>query len=215
MYIRLLAIGLAAIFGAAAAHADERPFKRQDYESYFSVGSYATWSPFYQSDGTLEMTARRSWRSAGQYMLEQTTKSFDVSVNYDRLSRYKFYKIESLHTDQMTWDARRELYVYDYTAAEFREETSQVWESNDNKVELSKGDKPRGELQQFYRDADKRAGQNPRAQEDEFLKEVIGGWTWRCAYTDKKKGFDVECRATHQKSSRVENFFYRKLDLVG
>ena len=214
MRIRLLALVACAVFTGATAHADERAFKREDYESYFAPGRFATWSPFYESHGAMEMVSRRSSQPAGKYLLEQTTKSFDVSVNYDTHSDYKFYKIESLHTDQMTWDARRGAYVYDYTDAEFREETAHVWESHDDNIDLSRGDKSRGELQQFYRDADRRAGQDPVKQENDFRKQVIGGWSWRCAWVNDM-GYDVLCRAVHDGSGRTETFYYRKMDLVG
>jgi len=197
-----------------AAFADERPLTRDDYETYFAPGRFATFSPFYQSDGTMEVLVNRKANVAGRYVLEQTTHSFDVSPNYDLMSEFDYYKIESSHTDVMMWDERRQAWVYDYTGEEFDNESARVWESENNDTGVSDRDFDRGSLHAFYRAADKRAGRDAGVFDKEFRSEVIGLWTWKCAWTGDG-GFDVECKAAHEKSERVETYFYRKLDLIG
>lgn len=209
LYVWLGAIGL-----AGPAFADERPFAREDYESYFAPGRFATFSPFYQSDGTMEVLVNRKATISGRHVLEQTTHSFDVSSNYDLMSEFDYYKIESRHTDLMMWDEGRELWVYDYTNEEFDNETARVWESQNNSVDITDSDVDRGSLHAFYRAADKRAGRDAALFDKEFRGDVIGLWTWKCAWISGGK-FDVECKAAHEKSLRVETYFYRKLDLVG
>ena len=199
---------------ALAAFADERQFTREDYETYFSPGRFATWSPFYRSDGWMIVVVNRKATVGGRHVLEQTTRSFDVSTNYDLMSDFDYYKIESRHTDLMMWDERRKVWIYDYTGKEFDTDNAQVWESEDNRVELSKTDLDRGSLHQFYRNADKRAGRNADEFDKEFRGQVIGLWSWSCAWVSDGK-FDVECKAAHEKSDRVETYFYRKLDLIG
>lgn len=212
-----LATALAA-WGAVAlnclAFAQERPFTRKDYDSYFAPGRFATWSPFYQSEGMMEVIANRAATVGGRDILEQTVRSFDVSANYDVLSEYAFYKIQSQTTDLMMWDEQRQAWVYDYTLKEFDTDTAQVWESKDNAVRISDGDADRGPLHQFYRDADKRAGRDARLFDRDFREEVVGMWRWRCAWVSEN-GFDVACRSLHTKSFREETYYYRKLDLVG
>jgi len=39
-------------------------------------------------------------------------------------------------------------------------------------------------------------------------------WSWSCAWVANGK-FDVECKARHETSKRLETYLYRKLDLVG
>ncbi len=162
----------------------------------------------------MQVVANSEATVAGRHFLDQTIRSFDVAANYDILSDYAYYKIESANTDAMMWDERRQVWIYDYTPREFDTDTARVWESNDNKVELSDGDIDRGPLHQFYRDADKRAGRDANLFDGDFRNEVIGIWTWRCSWVNEN-GFDVECKSAHEKSDRVESYFYRKLDLVG
>jgi hypothetical protein len=216
--LRTAAIAFCAWSAAAAASgmafADERPFTREDYDSYFEPGRFATWSPFYQSDGWMQVVVNRKATVSGRNILEQTTRSFDVAANYDIISDYAFYKIESQNTDLMMWDERRRAWVYDYTSKEFDTDTARVWESKDKEVELSDTDLDRGPLHQFYRDADKRAGRDASLFDRDFRNEVIGVWSWSCAWVNEN-GFDVECKAAHEKSDRVETYFYRKLDLIG
>jgi len=217
--LRAFVAGLCVWIGAVciaspAAFAGDRPFTREDYESYFAPGRFATYSPYYLSNGTLEVVVNRTAVVAGQYVFEQTTRSLDVSANYDLTSRFDYYKIESVHTDQMVWSERRQAYVYDYTDKEFDADEARVWESNDNGIALSGGDLDRGELHRFYRDADKRAGRDAKVFDQDFRKEVVGVWSWSCAWVANGK-FDVECKARHETSKRLETYLYRKLDLVG
>ena len=203
-----------ATASGAPAFADERSFTREDYESYFEPGRFATWSPFYQSDGAMEIVVNRNATVGGRHILEQTTRSFDVAANYDIMSEYAFYKIESDNTDLMMWDEQRQVWVYDYTPKEFDTDTARVWESNNNEIRISDGDLDRGPLHQFYRDADRRAGRDATLFDRDFRNEVVGMWSWSCTWVNEN-GFDVECEAAHQKSERVETYFYRKLDLIG
>ena len=209
-----LCVWVGAVCAAGTAFAGDRPFTRDDYESYFAPGRFATYSPYYLSNGTMEVVANKIADVAGRHVFEQTTRSFDVSANYDLTSRFDYYKIEALHTDQMVWDERRQAYIYDYTNKEFDADEAKVWESNDNGIALSDGDLNRGELHKFYRDADKRAGRDARLFDQDFRKEVVGIWTWSCAWVSHEK-FDVECKAMHETSRRLETYFYRKLDLIG
>jgi hypothetical protein len=212
--LRTVAAGACTMMMAASAFAEERVFTRQDYESYFAPGRFASFSPFYQSDGILEVVSSRASTSAGRYFLEQTTRSFDVSANYHVESQFKFYKIDSTHTDNMIWDERRGVYFYDYSGAEFDSDGSLVWESHDGKLDLSDGDLARGDLHQFYRDVDRKAGRDPKVFDEDFRREVVGFWTWACAYLHKDR-YDVSCKATHQTSGREETYLFRRLDLVG
>jgi hypothetical protein len=208
---------LAAAFGAAAyapARAEERPFERRDYESYFSTGSFATWSPFYDSDGVMEFVRNKGSQVSGRYILELATRAFDASPNYDTGSRFPYYKIESDIDDRLTWDERRKLYVYDYTEKELRSRTWRVWESHDMKAALSATDVDRGLLMAFYRHADKRAGRDPDEEDKAFRDEIVGTWTWACAYV-REENFEVECTSSNETSGRVENVFFRRTDLVG
>lgn len=208
-----IAACLLTVFAGVAEAQRQQPhvFSRADYESYFKPGRFATYSPFYQSDGVMDVVGNKVKAAAGQYLLEQTTKSFDVSPNYDLRSAYPFYKIQTQHTELMLWDARLGLYRYDYTPAEFGFDKARVWESNDQVLAVSPTDKGRGDLHQFYRDADRRSGQNPKKMEDEFKKTIIGQWTWTCSFIPNDR-FEVECRAKHILSDHVETFFYRRMD---
>jgi hypothetical protein len=211
----VLAICLCAATGAANAFADNpgRAFKREDYEHYFSPGRFASHSPFYDSDGEMEVLSNHRMTIAGQYVLEQTTQSFDVSLNYDVDSAFRFYKIMSINTDQMLWDDHRGVYVYDYSAREFDTDNAQVWESRDDHIDISTADRKRGALHTFYRDVDKRAGRDAREFDQEFRNDVVGYWTWACAYVSGGK-FDVACKARHETTGRTETYFYRRLDLI-
>ena len=203
---------LTAFAGVADAQLQKpRSFSRDDYEMYFNPGRFATYSPFYQSDGVMDVVGAKVTRAAGRYLLRQSTKSFDVSPNYDIDSGFPFYKIQTQHTEHMVWDARQGLYRYDYTASEFGADTARVWESNDRQISVSTGDKERGDLHRFYRDADRRAGQDPKKMEDDFKATIIGPWTWACAFIRDDR-FEVECQARHLGSQHVETFFYRRLD---
>lgn len=202
------------LMAGAAASAQERRFSLKDYETYFAPGRFATWSPFYQSNGAMEVIANRKASVGGRELLEQTIRSFDVAANYDGLSEYAFYKIESQITDLMMWDAQRQAWVYDYTAKEFDTDTARVWESRDSNVGISSTDVDRGSLHQFYRDADKRAGRDAKLFDRDFRNEVIGMWRWSCSWISRD-GFDVQCTSIHPASFREETYYYRKLDLIG
>ena len=207
----LLAAAFAAAADAQLARKPERVFTRADYESYFKAGRFATYSPFYQSDGVMAVVRNVVTPVAGQYRLEQTTTSFDSSPNYDVSSKYPWYKIQTQHVEQMVWDPKLGLYRYDYLPAEFGADKARVWESNDRNLVISPGDKSGGDLHQFYRDADRRAGQNPKKMEDDFKKTIIGAWTWTCSFI-KHEQFEVECNAKHLATQHVETFYYRRLD---
>jgi hypothetical protein len=203
---------LTAFAGVAEAQLQKpRTFSRADYETYFEPGRFATYSPFYQSDGVMDVVGNKVTSAAGQYLLQQSTRSFDVSPNYDLNSVFPFYKIQTQHTEYMVWDGRQGLYRYDYTTAEYGVDKARVWESNDQNVSISIGDKGGVDLHQFYRDADRRAGQNPKKMEDDFKTTIIGPWTWSCAFIRDDR-FEVECKAKHLISQHIETFFYRRLD---
>ncbi|MDP3736040.1 MAG: hypothetical protein Q8R02_01545 [Hyphomonadaceae bacterium] len=208
-----IAVCLLTVFAGVAEAQRQKPrvFSRADYETYFKPGRFATYSPFYQSDGVMDVVGNKVTGAAGQYLLEQSTKSFDVSPNYDFTSAYPFYKIQTQHTELMVWDARQGLYRYDYTAAEFGVDKARVWESNDQALKISPADKGGGDLHQFYRDADRRAGQNPKTMEDDFKTTIVGQWTLTCSFIRDDR-FEVECNAKHLRSEHVETFFYRRLD---
>ena len=214
--MRFRGLGLAiipAISLCAAANADPRVFERQDYESYFAPGRFETEAPYYSSVGLLEVLANRP-RSAGEnYILEQTTHALDVSSNYDARSILGFYKIDSHAIQDMVWDEGRHSYRYIYSDKEFDANDSIVWESSNDRIEISRGDVKRGLLHAFYTSADRRAGLNVKALDAQYRKDVVGAWTMQCAYIRDNK-YDVDCTVVHVPSRRVEHYFYRKLDQV-
>ncbi len=217
MRIRGLIFAIVLALGAGAgagAHADPRIFERQDYESYFAPGRFETHAPYYSSVGLFEVLENRVRPSGDKYILEQTTHALDVSANYDVRSILGYYKIDSHAVQDMVWDEARRLYVYIYADKEFDANDSVVWESSNDRIEISRGDVKRGLLHAFYNDADRRAGQNVKALDAQYRKDVVGAWTMQCAYLRDSK-FDVDCTVVHVPSRRVEHYFYRKLDLVG
>ena len=207
-----LAISLTLVV-CAAANADPRVFERQDYENYFAPGRFETQAPYYSSVGLFEVLANRTRSVGNAYILEQSTHALDVSANYDARSILGFYKIESHAVQDMVWDEGRRLYSYIYSDREFDANDSIVWESSNDRIEISRGDLKRGLLHAFYNNADKRAGQNVKALDAQYRKDVVGPWTMQCAYIHDNK-FDVDCTVVHMPSRRVEHYFYRKLDLV-
>jgi hypothetical protein len=208
----LLAIILT--FGATPlAHAEPRMFDRQDYETYFAPGRFETRAPYLSSVGLFEVLSSRVRNVGGRYVLEQTSHTLDVSANYDARSLLGFYKIDTRAIQDMIWDERRQVYIYTYSDREFDTNDSMVWESRNDRIEISEGDVKRGLLHPFYNDADKRAGQDVKALEDQYRKNTVGAWTMQCAYIRDAR-YDVDCVVTHTPTGRVEHYFYRKLDLV-
>ncbi|MEP7211132.1 MAG: hypothetical protein ABI740_09875 [Alphaproteobacteria bacterium] len=203
-----------ALVAIPAAWADPRIFERQDYESYFAPGRFETRAPFYSSVGLFEILGNSVRAVGGRYVLEQTTHALDVSANYDVRSIFGYYKIESHAVQDMIWDERRHIYAYTYSDREFDTNDSIVWESSNDRIEISKDDVKRGILHHFYNDADGRTGQNVEALDAQYRKDVVGAWMMQCAYIRDSK-YDVDCTVTHIPTRRVEHYFYRKLDLVG
>jgi hypothetical protein len=218
MWFRAVAVTVCLLAGVGAhvpvAWADERAFTLSDYETYFAPGRFATHSTYYASDGLLEILSRRAIDIAGQHMLEQTVRSLDISSNYDEGSEYPFYKIEGRSIDHMLWNDRRRAYLYEYTDADFDANDSTVWESHDTEIGISPGDLLRGAMHVFYREADQRLGRDVKALDDNYRRDVVGMWSWSCAYLSNSE-FEVACRAVHQPTHREEVFYYRRLDLVG
>ncbi|HVY90455.1 MAG TPA: hypothetical protein VG942_16430, partial [Hyphomonadaceae bacterium] len=201
------------LIGVAPAWAENRPFKREDYETYFAKGRFASFSPFYQSTGVLEVLSSKSYQLAGASILEQATRTLDVSVNYDAKSSYGYYKIITEVADRMIWNDRLNAYVYDYTRQQYDADTSKVWESKNTRTEISADDRSAGDLHRFYHDVDRRAGLDANQTDRIFRNEVVGTWVWRCDYVHTAQ-YDVRCTASRQGNARVETFFYHRLDLV-
>lgn len=202
-----------ALTGPAAAR-EPRVFSREDYATYFSPGRLQTHSPYYESDGRLEIIRNRVLKVGGKIFLEQTVQSLDVSPNYDTLSDAPFYKIRSNGVSRMVWDDRRSAFLFDYSQADFDGDTSEVFESRDSRVEITSADTPRGRLHAFYRKADARAGRNVEELDRLYREEVVGSWSMQCAYVSTRE-FEVACELTHLPTDRVERHLYRKLDLIG
>jgi hypothetical protein len=162
----------------------------------------------------IEVLENRVRAIGDRYVLEQSTRALDVSPNYDVRSILGYYKIESQVVEDMVWDERRRVYAYTYSDKDFDTNASIVWESSNDRIEISRDDIKRGLLHNFYNSADKRAGQDTRALDAQYRKDVVGAWTMQCAYISGSK-YDVDCTVMHVPSRRVEHYFYRKLDLVG
>jgi hypothetical protein len=211
-----LAISLAAAL-VSPPHAmteEVRTFAREDYVDYFEPGRFESHSPYYGSEGVMEVVRNRVIELGGRRFLEQTVRSLDVSANYDALSEYPYYKIRSEGMSRMLWDEAKAAYVFDYSRADFERDDSEVFESRRPAPEILAEDRPRGRLHAFYRRADQRAGRDVDAMDRAYQADVIGAWSMQCAFVSKQS-YDVACRLTHLPSERVEQHYYRKLDLIG
>lgn len=210
--VLVLCIGVASAQPAAAK--DPRVFSREDYAAYFSPGRLQSHSPYYDSNGQLEVVRNRLLTVGGKVFLEQTVRALDVSPNYDTMSEAPFYKIRSTGVSRMIWDEGRAAYLFDYSETDFSEDASEVFESGNSRVEIGAEDKPRGTLHEFYRQADARAGRDVEALDRVYRDDVVGSWSMQCAYVSMR-GFEVACELTHLPTDRVERHLYRKLDLIG
>lgn len=210
--VLVLCIGVALDHPAAAD--EPRIFSREDYAVYFSPGRLQSHSPYYDSNGQLEVIRNRVLSVGGKTFLEQTVRALDVSPNYDTLSEAPFYKIRSNGVSRMVWDERRVAYLFDYSDLDFSEDTSEVFESANSRVEISGADKPRGTLHTFYRGADERAGRDVDALDRAYRADVVGAWSMQCMYVSTKD-YDVACELIHLPTDRIERHLYRKLDLIG
>ncbi len=188
-------------------------FTQQDYLTYFAPGDFSTHSPYYESDGRLEVKSNKVIRVSGLEFLEQSVTSLDVSRNYDLLSDYPYYKIQADGSELLKWDSALSAFVYEYSNKDFEANSSKVWISKNDRIEISADDRPSGLLHNFYNAADQKAKADVRALDDKYRKDVVGVWSMQCSYLSESK-YDVECRYTHQPTRRVERYYYRKLNLV-
>jgi hypothetical protein len=212
--LRQLVLALiAALALAPGAAAAPRVFAMEDYERYFSPGRFQSQSVYHASQGLLVIEARSARRIAGRTVLEQRFRSLDVAANYDLRSDYPFYKIESEGSDQMVWADWLDAYVFEYSDADFDANDSRVWESHDQSLAVSEGDRDAGLLHDFYREADRKGQQDVEALDAQYRRDVVGRWTMRCYYI-RDRDYDVECVNTHLPTQREERYYYRKLDLV-
>lgn len=213
MELRAILVGLVMLASAAPALAEARTFERADYETYFAPGRFKTHAVYYASFGLYEITGNRSTSFGGRYFLEQRAQALDVSPNYDTLSDHAFYKIQSSGAETMVWDEGRKAYLYEYSNADFDANTSVVWESDNDDIQITPGDVNAGKLHAFYRGADKRASADVEALDAKYRKDVVGAWTMQCAYIVDDE-WDVECLVNHVPTKRLERYYYRKLDLM-
>ncbi|MBI1361408.1 MAG: hypothetical protein GC155_14110 [Alphaproteobacteria bacterium] len=210
---RLLAGFLLALCVSGAAWAEPRLFSRDDYVLYFAPGRFETRSTYYGSHGVMEVLKNRTGANGARATLAQTTRSLDVSANYDVLSARSFYKIVSTSVQDMVWDDVRKLYVYGYSDRDFDTNDSVVWESLDDRIEVSKDDIKRGLLHDFYKEADRRASRDVALLDRQYRHDVVGLWTMQCAYI-RDNQYEVDCTMEHLPTHRIEHYFYRRLDLV-
>jgi hypothetical protein len=209
-----LPLVLLAVLAAPAALAQERAFTEADYLKFFAPGHFASKSVYYASTGEMEVLANKPSNLFGRHFLAQTTATLDVAANYDSQSEFEFYKVKAENTEQLVWDDARQVYLFVYSLAEFEKEGSTVWESRNMDPEISPRDKGPYPLHRFYNDADRRAGRDVAAIELRYRTDVVGAWTWRCVWLAPKQEFQVRCDATHQPTGRVEDYLYRRSDLV-
>lgn len=209
----LIALLLILTAPAAIAQEPERVFTREDYVRYFSPGAFASKSRYYTSEGRTEVYSNKTSSFAGRHFLTQEMEALDVSPNYDLGSPFPYYKVISRTVEQMLWDEARQLYVFEYSKAEFEGDTSQVWESSDTIAGVSEGDRAGGLMHKFYRDVDRRTGADAAANEAAYRKSAIGVWTWQCRWLRGEK-YDVKCEAMHTPTQRIEDFSYRRLDQI-
>lgn len=210
---RLLAGVLLALCASGAAWAEPRLFSREDYVQYFAPGRFETRATYYGSRGLMEVLKNRTGANGVAATLTQTTRSLDVSANYDVLSARPFYKIVSTSVQEMVWDEARKLYAYPYTDKDFDANDSVAWESFDDHIEISRDDINRGLLHLFYENADRRASRDAMALDAQYRHDVVGRWTMQCAYI-RDNEYEVDCTMEHMPTHRIEHYFYRRLDLV-
>jgi hypothetical protein len=212
--LAVLMLCIVSVLAGPASAREPRVFTREDYVAYFSPGRLQSHSPYYDSNGHLEVVRNRIVSVGGKTFLEQTVRSLDVSPNYDTMSTAPYYKIRSNGVSRMVWDDRRAAYMFDYSEADFAKDNSEVFESGNSRIEITKGDEPRGTLHEFYRAADARAGRDVDALDRVYRGDVVGTWSMQCAFVSARD-FDVACEMTHLPTDRVERHLYRKLDLIG
>jgi hypothetical protein len=198
---------------AADAQASQRRFKQADYETYFTPGRYETASQQFRSRGDMEVLSVRATTVGGVRMLQHSVRTLQVAQNYDALSEYPFYKVQSLATDAMVWDSRLAAYVFEFSDEAFQGDRSQVWESQDERLGISPNDRERGALQAFYAEADRRAGLDANAQREEHRRNRVGQWSRTCAYLVRQP-WEVACAFRHVPSGVVETYSYRRADRI-
>jgi hypothetical protein len=198
---------------AVAAQAGTTRFRQADYETYFVPGRFETWAPDYNSRGELEVIKTSVTEEKGARVLVQTYRTLDVGPNYDRRSRYPYYKIQSEAADRMVWDAKLAAYRFRFTNEDFFGDRSLVWESRNSIPTITSSDVPRGNLQAFYRAADERAGEDASALREFHREDKVGSWTKACGFL-KGQPYEVACAFTHEPTGRVEMYYYRREGLV-
>lgn len=198
---------------SGVAQAQTRQFVREDYSRYFSPGRFLTESTYHQSLGVLDITSRRNVDLMGRFLIEQTIRTLTVSRNYDVLSDFPFYKIEASGVENMLWDAGNESFLFQYRDVDFDASAAVAWESHNDRLEITDGDRNAGPLNAFYRRADRRARQDAEALDQRYRSDVVGAWAMQCFFIENLR-YDVECTNTHLPTQRVERHFYKKLDLV-
>lgn len=208
----VLAIMLCAV-GTAEGQTTPRRFKQADYETYFVPGRYETWSPAYSSRGELEVVSVEAPVIAGVRTLRQHFRTLDVHASYDHLSDHPFTKIQSDAMDPMVWDTARAAYLFRFSREAFDSARSQIWESRNDRVEISREDIPRGNLQAYYRAADVRAGRDAEALRNQHREDKVGDWSKACGYLEGQS-YEVVCAYTHLPTGRAETYYYRRAGLV-
>lgn len=211
--VRLILIALCAglIAANAAAQASQKRFRQADYETYFTPGRYLTESPEFGSHGDLEISEVKAVTVGGVRTLHQQVRTLDVSANYDTLSKLPNYKIQESALLRLAWDSSLGAYVYEFTPADFDDDHSQVWESKDTDIRVSPGDISRGQLQAFYRAADKRAGRDVEAMRAAHRASRLGKWSHTCAYLNQQ-AYEVICAFRNLQTGDSFTFLYKRAD---
>lgn len=183
----LLAVAL-SLQASAQTGSKRRLFTNADYDTFFSEGSRRFETAERRGQGIEQRHMVK-----GVYSLTVT----EVMPKWNPASLYRYLKIRMTTTNRAgVWNKTLKSRVYEATEIDFEEyKTSNVWLSNNNRIEISPEDASIGSVVGYYRVLARARGADPAAVEQTYRGFILGKWSVRCEYLEDET-FDVECVQT-------------------
>lgn len=183
----LLAVAI-SLQASAQTGSKRRLFTNTDYDRFFSEGSRR-----------FETAERRGQGIEQRYTVKGvfTLTVTEVMPKWNPSSLYPYLKIRMTAPNRAgIWNRTLKARVYDATEIDFEEyKMSNVWLSNNNRIEISAEDARVGNVFSYYRNLARARGADPAAVEPTYRAFIMGKWSVRCEYLEDET-FDVECVQT-------------------